>query len=77
MIMTLSTCGLLEEMGQQLEKLDEQQATLQYQSYLAHVYARWCDATFAELGSRRSELEQIIREWQEVDQLYDPHGGVR
>jgi len=64
-------------MGQQLEKLDEQQAALQYQSYLAHVYARWCDENFTELSSRRSELEQIIREWQEVDQLYDSHGGTR
>jgi len=64
-------------MGQQLEKLDEQQAVLQYQSYLAHVYARWCDETFADLGSRRSALEQIIREWQEVDQLYDNQGGMR
>lgn len=75
--MKLSTCGLLGEMSQQLEKLDEQQATLQYQSYLAHAYARWCDTTFVELGSRRSELEQIIREWQEVDQLYDSQGGMR
>jgi hypothetical protein len=67
---------LLEEMTQQLDALDKQQAILQHQAYLASRYAQLCDAMFAEVGSRRDQLEQIILEWEQIEQLYGRDGGM-
>lgn len=61
----------MKEMVHMLETLDKQQAVLQAHSYVAYRYSCWCDSLFAELGSKRYQLEQIVREWQEVYQLYD------
>jgi len=58
----------MQEMLHVLEALDKQQATLQAHSYIAYRYSCWCGELFAELGSKRDQLEQIVREWQEVDQ---------
>jgi len=73
--MIIRTCHLVEEMLHQLERLDEQQATFQAQSHLANRYAQWCDAMFCDLQSQRIQLEQIIHQWEEVDHLYNAHGG--
>jgi hypothetical protein len=66
---------LWNEIEQQLEELDKQQARLQAQGNLAYRYSRWCCEMFAQLGSQRSQLEQIILEWQEANHLYgEPRG---
>lgn len=67
---------LFEEMQRQLEALDNQQAMLQAHSYPANRYARWCDGMFAELDNERIQLEKIMREYQEVYQLYVRCGGM-
>ncbi len=67
----------MNEMLRVLEALDRQQATLQAHSYLAYRYACWCGELFAELGSKRSQLEQIVHEWEEADQPHKYSGGVQ
>jgi hypothetical protein len=58
----------VQEMLHVLEALDKQQAILQVHSYIAYRYSCWCGELFAELGSRRAQLEQIVHDWQEADQ---------
>jgi hypothetical protein len=65
----------MQEMLRVLEALDKQQATLQAHSYLAYRYSCWCGELFAEIGSKRDQLEQIVHEWLEADQLCDRPGG--
>lgn len=64
----------LQELLEMLAILDQQQAAFQAKGFLAHQYAMWCNAMFAEIGCKRSHLEQIIRDWEEADRLYEQHG---
>lgn len=65
----------VQDMLRVLEALDKQQAVLQARSYIAYRYSCWCGELFAELGSKRDQLEQIVHDWQEADQMYDQRGG--
>lgn len=57
------------EMQHFLESLDQQMAMLQHQAHIAHKYALWCEAHFAELDTRRRELADLINEWSSYPSL--------
>jgi DNA-binding transcriptional regulator YbjK len=66
----------LRELSAYLDRLDDDLATLEQLAHLAQRCAAWFDAHYAEVDTRRRELEEIVAEWQDVIVSFKQVSGV-
>ena len=67
---SIATQDFLYEIECQIERMDNHEASLQAQAQLAYQYGRLCDALCADLATRRRELGEMLKEWEQIDTLY-------